>query len=180
MNKADFIPSVVDKVYTQSYEAKPVIEGVKIVKLTNFISEEGDFSEILRLDSAGEVEGLPGFKIAQINRTKLMPQAVKAWHVHYNQDELFYVAPIYDLFIGLWDVRKGSKTEGVSMRMAVGSGNSQLVYVPHGVAHGNANFSYDPIQMYYFINNKFDVNNPDEHRIPWDALGADFWTPQRD
>lgn len=179
MNKSDLLPDAQSKIYTQSYEANPAIDGVKLIPLKNFVSEEGDFSEILRLKD-GEVEGFPGFKVQQINRTKLIPQAVKAWHVHFDQDELFYIAPMYDLFIGLWDVRKESKTAGVTTRLSLGGGNSQLLYVPHGVAHGNANFSYEPIQMYYFINKQFNPKNPDEHRIPWNALGADFWSPKRD
>ena len=35
-------------------------------------------------------------------------------------------------------------------------------------------------ELLYFVDQKFDINNPDERRIPWDSLGENFWKPQRD
>jgi hypothetical protein len=29
--------------------------------------------------------------------------------------------------------------------------------------------------MIYFVNQCFDATNPDERRLPWNALGDDFW-----
>lgn len=180
LNLEDIDESVRNKVYLQNYDKHEYIEGVKIIELVNYINEDGDFSEILRLNSVGEVEQIPGFKLAQINRTMLNPQSIKAWHLHFKQDEIFYIAPIFGLFVGLWDVRKNSPTAGKIMRIALGSGQSHLLYVPRGIAHGNANFTFEPIQLYYLTNNLFNPQTPDEHRIKWDALGTEFWKPQRD
>ncbi len=177
---ADIEDNIQPKIYTQNYNFDTHIEGVKIIKLTNHIGEEGDFSEIMKLNSTGEVKEVPGFKLEQINRTKLSPKSVKAWHLHFKQDEIWYIAPPYHVFVGLWDVRKSAKTVGKTMRIGLGGGESRLLYIPRGVAHGSANFSYEPVQLYYFTNEAFDPDNPDEKRINWDALGPEFWQPARD
>lgn len=168
------------EVKVQDYSKKEVIEGVKIVNLNDITDEVGDFCEILRIDSKGELELFPGFKLAQINRTRLLPGSVKAWHLHFKQDELWYVPPLFHLFVGLWDVREKSPTKGATMRIALGDGKSRLLYIPKGVAHGSAVFSTEPVNLYYFVNQQFNIKDPDERRIRWDYLGAEFWTPQRD
>lgn len=164
-----------DKVYEQDYSPKPAIDGVKVLKFKNFVGENGDFTELMRLNQSGESEMLPGFKPRQINRSKQYDKAIKAWHLHYNQDEIWYVPPDEHLLLGLWDVREGSKTKGILQKIPLGGGNSIAVYIPRGVAHGAANFSGKKANVYYFVNNQFNPEHPDEHRLPWDAAGAEFW-----
>ena len=167
------------KIYVQDYSAKPQIEGVKIIFVRNFIGEDGDFSEIIRLTN-GEIEGIEGMKVAQVNRSKLLPGSIKGWHLHFKQEDIFYLPPSDSLLVGLWDVRQSSPTSGVSMKITLGAGQSSLLYIPRGVAHGMTNISGEPIDLFYFVNQQFDVKNPDERRLPWDSLGADFWTPKKD
>lgn len=168
------------KVYIQKYEPKEFIKDVKIIDINSKIDEEGDFSEILRINDKNEVESLPGFKILQVNRSRLFPKAVKAWHLHLRQDELWYVVSQDNLLVGLWDIRKKSPTNGKVMRLTMGGGKAQLLFIPKGVAHGSANLIDQPVTMWYFTNQRFSLKNPDEGRINWDALGADFWKPLRD
>lgn len=175
-----FNASVQDAIYTQKYPAYSPIEGVQLIPLKNIPGDEGDFSEIARLNEHGALEYLPDFKLQQINRTLLFPQSVKAWHVHQQQDEIWYVSPHTQLFVGLWDVRADSKTSDQMMRINVGSGHSRLLFIPHGVAHGSANFWHQDVELFYLVNRQFDLTQPDEFRIPWDAKGAEFWTPERD
>ncbi|MEK7518059.1 MAG: dTDP-4-dehydrorhamnose 3,5-epimerase family protein [Patescibacteria group bacterium] len=168
------------KIYTQNYSHKTNIEGVKIIPLTNHPGEEGDFSEIVKIDKDNQVVGLPNFTVVQINRTKLNPKSIKAWHLHFSQDEVWYVIPSCELMVGLWDVREESPTKNATMRIVLGGGNSQLLFIPKGVAHGSSNFSGKETELFYFTNQRFDIKNPDEHRIPWDALGDRFWSPKKD
>lgn len=168
------------KVYKQDYSKKPVIEGLQIVPLTSHIGEEGDLSEIIKITELGDLEHLPGFHIAQINRTRLNAGSIKAWHLHLEQDEIWYLPPTFELLVGLWDVRRESSTKGISMRFVMGGGSSQLIFIPHGVAHGSANFTNKNAELFYFINKRFDMHNSDEKRMPWDSLGKDFWTPEKD
>ena len=37
----------------QDYSAKPTIDGVKIIPIKNFVGEDGDFSEIIRMTESG-------------------------------------------------------------------------------------------------------------------------------
>lgn len=176
----DIDEKIKPKVYTQNYDHKPTIDGVKIIQLKEMSGEDSDFSEILRITSSGEAELFPGFRIAQINRSTQIAGSVKAWHLHLIQDEIWYVPDESRLLTGLWDVRANSPTKGVTMRIPMGGGSRRMVFIPHGVAHGSVNLTAQTGSIMYFMNSQFDTKNPDEHRIPWDALGADFWTPQRD
>lgn len=176
----DLVSEIREKVYFQDYNAKNQISGVKILPLKTFVSEEGDFSEIIRLSSQAELKEFPGFQLAQINRTMLLPSSIKAWHLHLKQDEIWFVIPSGHILVGLWDVRKNSTTSDATMRIILGGGQSKLLFIPKGVAHGSLNLSQEPTQIFYFVDQQFDIYNPDEKRIPWDAKGKDFWKPQRD
>lgn len=167
------------KLYKQNYISSRSIEGVRLVELKNIPSEEGDFSEIVRLDK-GKIKQIPDFEVAQINRTKLFPGSVKAWHLHFKQDFIWYISPFDHLFVGLWDLRKKSKTNGKSMRIILGSGKSQLLLIPKGVAQGTAVFQHLPLDLYVLSNQQFNIKKPDEKRLPWDSLGQNFWAPKKD
>lgn len=162
------------------YSTKSQIDGVKIIGLKTFLSEEGDFGEIMRLNSRAEFKDIPKFSVAQINRTMLLPGSIKAWHLHLRKNEIWFVAPSGHLLVGLWDVRKSSPTSGAILRIILGGGHSQLLYIPKGVAHGSLNLAQTSSELFCFVNKQFDINNPDEERIPWDAKGKDFWKPQGD
>ncbi|MEK7079418.1 MAG: dTDP-4-dehydrorhamnose 3,5-epimerase family protein [Patescibacteria group bacterium] len=168
------------QVYNQDYSPASEIDGVQVIKLKHVISDEGDFAEVMRLNDKGELDQIPGFRIAQINRTRLFPNSIKAWHVHFKQDEAWYVPRSYQLFVGLWDLRKKSVTNKKIMRINLGGGNSALLFIPKGVAHGSMNLSSQPVELFYFVNQQFNPQDPDEKRIHWDAAGKEFWTPERD
>lgn len=176
----DIDDKIKSKVYTQNYSKKTGIEGVRLIPLINHVGEEGDLSEIIKTDDHGNIIDFPGFTIVQINRTRLNPKSIKAWHLHFKQDEIWYVVPNAELLVGLWDVRKVSPTKNATMRIVLGGGGSPLLYIPRGVAHGSANLTNQAVELFYFVNQTFNLKDPDEHRIPWDAKGENFWTPQRD
>ncbi len=167
------------KISVQDYSPKQTIDGVKIIELKKFVGEDGHFSEIIHFKENGESEEFPGFKAAQINRGKVLSGTVKAWHMHLRQDEIWYVYPEDHLFVGLLDLRKDSKTKDMSIKLVLG-GKSRLLFIPKGVAHGCANFTQNSINLFYLVSQKFDINNPDEQRLPWDALGKDFWEPKKE
>jgi len=172
--------SLKDKVYNQDYNPKPTIDGVKVLSIRHFVGENGDFSELFRVNKSGESEAVPGFYVRQINRSKQYDKAVKAWHLHHKQDEIWYVPPDEHLLLGLWDVREGSSTKGALQKIPLGGGKSIAVYIPRGVAHGAVNFSGKKANVYYFVNNQFDAEHPDEKRLPWDAAGKEFWESPKD
>lgn len=167
------------KLYTQKYTSGNIIQDVKKIPLKHFVGDEGDFGELMRLTETGAVEAFPEFQVRQISRSRVEPKAIKGWHIHFNQDELWYVAPSEQLMIGLWDCREESESANTTMRINLGGGISQFLYIPRGVAHGCTNFTTKPVDLIYFMNNTFNVDAPDEQRIPFDTL-PDFWKPERD
>ncbi len=176
ISKDSIIAEAKDKVFVQDYSKKTLIDGVKIVEIKNMVGEDGDLSELLRLSENGEAEGFPGFHVRQINRSKMLPNIVKAWHLHYKQEEIQTVRPEDHLIFGLWDVREGSPTKNVTMKFAVGGGKAALLYIPKGVAHGYMNVLHKSVTVVYFVSEQFDINSPDENRLPWDSLPG-FWEP---
>lgn len=175
----DMLPDYQDKISVQSYKPGEKIDGVKIEERTIFSAHDGTFEELLRVSDDEMLVGFDGFKLKQVNRSILLPNSIKAWHVHLNQEDVWYVPPQDYVVLGLWDMRKNSKTAGKSEKIVMGGGRSRLVYIPRGVAHGGANFSHAPATIFYFVNQHFDMESPDEKRISWDALGEGFWVPER-
>lgn len=180
MDIQDVDEQVAPHIYTEDYTPKVQIEGVALIPIKRSVADEGDFSEIIRLNKEGEIQAVPGFKLAQVNRTEVFAGSVKAWHMHLHQNEIWYLPPQFQLMVGLWDLRKNSPTKGKTMRINLGGGNSNMLYIPSGVAHGSAVFGNGPVNLYYFVDHHFDIQNPDEKRIRWDYLGKEFWSPERD
>ena len=59
----------------------------------------------------------------------------------------------------------------------LGDGNSRLVRIPPGVAHGVRNIGTTRGRMIYFVDTHFSPapEDTDEGRLPWDFAGADAW-----
>ena len=178
LSESDILEPIRRNISIQTYGAKIEINGVKIVDLRHFSGEDGVFEELLRIDSEGVIENFPGFKVAQISRSQIVPGAIKAWHLHFKQDDLWFVPPEDHAMVGLWDLRSQSPTTDQKMRVTLGAGIARLVYIPRGVAHGIVNLSSKSSSIFYFVNQQFNAEEPDERRLPWDEVGANFWKPE--
>jgi dTDP-4-dehydrorhamnose 3,5-epimerase len=164
----------------QSYAPRPRIEGVEIVDLTRFADDGGSITELARLVD-GTPKALPGFTLRQINFSEIEPGAIKAFHLHARQTDVWYVPPRDRLLLILHDVRKGSGSDGVTMRFMLGAGMSRFVRIPPGVAHGVRNLGAAAGHIIYFTDLHFspDPSDCDEGRLPWDYLGAEAWDMTR-
>jgi dTDP-4-dehydrorhamnose 3,5-epimerase len=160
----------------QDYSKKTVIEGVQLINLNMFIDDGGSLAEIVRFDENGNLQILPEFKVRQTTFSQMLPGTIKAFHLHYNQEDVWFIMPYDRLLIGLFDCRKDSPTFNQQMRFVLGAGRATALYIPRGVAHGLANLWSQPANMIYLVNQCFDASEPDERRLPWDILGEDFWT----
>jgi len=160
----------------QSYARRPVIHDVQIVELTRFQDEGGAMTELARVVD-GVPKGLAGFTLRQINFSEVEPGAVKAFHLHTRQTDVWYVPPSDRLLLILSDVRRDSPTEGTTMRFMLGNGASRLVRIPPGVAHGVKNLGTAMGRIIYFVDVQFSAAaaETDEGRLPWDFAGADIW-----
>jgi len=169
-------------VTTQSYGAGTRIDGVELVDLTRFRDEGGSMLELARFDGGGRIPGLPGFEPRQINYSTLEPGTIKAFHLHREQTDVWFVPEHDRILLVLHDVRKGSPTLGEGMRFLLGDGVSRWVRIPPGVAHGCRNVGTATARIVYFTDRHFDPDPDrcDEGRLPWDRFGADVWETRRD
>lgn len=161
---------------TQDYAPRTAIAGVEILQLRQLSDDGGDFIELTRIGPNGELLARPGMCVRQVNYSRVLPGAIKAFHLHLNQEDVWFVPPEDRLLVGLVDVRRDSPTYEQRMRLVLGAGQTRMVYIPRGVAHGAANPWQQPAQLMYFVNQHFSLDDPDERRLPWDICGADFWS----
>lgn len=163
------------KVFDQTYEPKPTIEGVEITQIAWQSDDGGNFTEVARL-GGGQVAGLKSpFEAKQLSMSILTPGAIKAFHLHYTQDDIWYTLPTERLVVNLHDVREDSPTFDTHMRLILGGGKNFSLRIPKGVAHGIANVYDRNMMMFYITDVQFDIKNPDEHRLPWDIFGTEIW-----
>jgi dTDP-4-dehydrorhamnose 3,5-epimerase len=165
----------------QDYARKPGIEGVVLSDLRRFHDETGSMTELVRLEG-GRAAGLEGFVVAQVNFSTLEPGQIKAFHVHRRQTDVWFVPTSDRILLVLADVREGSPTEGSLLRLVLGDGDSRLVRIPPGVAHGCSNVGGGTARIVYFTDLPFspEPGETDEGRLPWDHFGAGVWDPARD
>ena len=177
---SQFKKSSEDAYSVQDYGARSAIEGVELIPLRRFNDDGGSMTELARLDG-GTHEAMEGFDVRQMNYSILEPLAIKAFHLHRRQTDVWFVPPSDKILLVLADVRTGSSSEGVVQRIILGDGNSQLVRIPPGVAHGCRNLRpTDPGSIIYFVDVQFSVGEEcDEGRLPWDHFGADVWEVER-
>lgn len=175
----DILVRLKEQVFVQDYSKKKIIDGVKVIEIKRFSGEDGNFSELLRVSDSGTLESAPDFKLKQMNYSHILPGAIKAWHVHFNQEDIWFVPPEDHMIMGLWDLRNDSDSKDLKMRIVLGAGTTKLIYVPRGVAHGVVNVSKKTGTIIYFVNQQFSAADPDEKRLRWDAAGADFWIPEK-
>ena len=165
---------------TQDYAMAPKIHGVEILHLKRHNDDGGALTELGRF-TAGVHEALTGFTLAQVNYSEIEPGVIRAFHLHRRQTDIWYVPPEDKLLLVLVDVRAGSATEGQTMRLVLGDGNSRLVRIPPGIAHGVKNLARGTGHIIYFVDLQFspDPASCDEGRLPWDYAGPDIWDVSR-
>ena len=176
----DLTPAAKRAYQIQSYGPAPTIEGVQIIELKRFSDDGGSMTELARLTD-GHPQAFDGFSIRQINYSELSPGAIKAFHLHTRQTDVWFVPPGDRMLVVLVDVRQGGKTEGVRMRLMLGDGASRLLRIPPGVAHGLRNLGEARGRVIYFTDLHFSPEPAtcDEGRLPWDYAGADVWDVTR-
>ena len=176
----DLTPAAKRAFRIQSYGPAPAIDGVEIVELKRFSDDGGSMTELARLTD-GHPQSIAGFTLRQINFSEVEPGAIKAFHLHQRQTDVWYVPPTDRMLLVLIDTRQGSKTEGARMRLTLGAGASRLVRIPPGVAHGVRNLAATAGRIIYFTDVHFspEPSMCDEGRLPWDYAGAEIWEVTR-
>jgi dTDP-4-dehydrorhamnose 3,5-epimerase len=164
----------------QDYSPAGAIDGVQVVELRRFNDDGGSLTELGRLQG-GVHAALPGFEVKQVNYSEVEPGAIKAFHLHRRQTDVWFVPPADKMLLVLLDVRAESKSVNVRRRVVLGDGNSRLVRIPPGVAHGVKNLASTRGCIIYFVDTHFSPSPDqcDEGRLPWDFAGAEIWDVTR-
>ncbi len=176
----EFTPEAKRAFQIQAYGPAPSFAGVQIVELKRHHCDGGSMTDLARLVD-GRPEALAGFTLRQINYSELEPDAIKAFHLHLRQADVWYVPPSDRVLVVLVDVREASPTTGTKMRLMLGSGASRLLRIPPGVAHGAKNLGTATGRIIYFTDVHFspEPGSCDEGRLPWDYAGAAIWDATR-
>lgn len=176
----DFNDAAAARYGVQDYRARARIDGVEVIPLRRFNDDGGAMTELGRLDG-GVHQLVPGFTVRQVNYSIMEPLAIKAFHLHKRQTDVWYVPPSDKILLVVADVRRGSPTEGEVRRMVLGDAGSFLVRIPPGVAHGAKNLRpTTPGAIVYFVDVQFSTDEQcDEGRLPWDHFGAEVWEVER-
>lgn len=134
------------------------IEGLIIKKLRVIPDERGFLMEMLRCDD-------DFFKaFGQVYLSVAYPGVVKGWHYHKHQTDHF-AAVKGMLKVVLYDMRKGSKTEGVINEFFIGEKNPVLLVIPPMVVHGMKAIGTEPGYLVNCPDKPYNYDKPDEHRI---------------
>src|SRR3989442_9275985 len=144
----DLTPHAKRDFQNQSYSPAPRIDGVELVELKRFADDGGSMTELARLTD-GLPQAFAGFTVRQINYSEVEPGAIKAFHLHHRQTDVWYVPPSDRMLLVLIDVRQASKTEGTRMRLTLGAGASRLVRIPPRVAPAALNTAPPPRRIIY-------------------------------
>ncbi|NOZ94510.1 MAG: spore coat protein [Acidobacteria bacterium] len=157
----------------KEYAPSTPIEGVEILRLERHVDDRGLFLEIFRRRAthpgsdvlAAFFQDVP---VAQMNYSVVdSDSTVKGLHYHLKQSDVWFCPPDSKMKIVLWDLRKASSTSGATQVIVSGGGRDLWLKIPPGVAHGYRALSR-PCALLYIVTREFDLDDPDEYRIPWD------------
>ncbi len=145
-----------------------MIDGVAIKNLKTHRDERGYFREIIRATDDFFEEGF-----GQWSHSLMYSGVIKAWHIHKNQTDWWYVYTGV-LKVALYDKRPKSSTCGQTMEIMLGENqDASVLKIPPGVAHGCKCIS-GPASLFYITSHTY--NPQEEGRIPHDdsEIGYDW------
>lgn len=147
---------------------KATIEGVQLIDLKVHSDNRGWLSEIVRSDD----DYFKGFgQLYIVNNFD--KKAVRAFHMHLNQDEIFIASNGTLQFI-LVDERKGSSSYKEMNCFILDASRPQCLIVPRGIQHGSMAL-VEKSQIVALTNEPYNPRQPDEIRVPFDHYG-DIWS----
>jgi dTDP-4-dehydrorhamnose 3,5-epimerase len=146
------------------------IHGVVLVPVTPHPDLRGFFAETYRRD------WIPGMEeMVQGNVSRSRPNVLRGLHYHRRQADYWTVLEGV-AFVGLFDLRRGSPTEGSKAEVELSAEALRCLYIPKGVAHGF--YTADGIVLQYLVDRYY--SGDDEFGVAWDdpSLGIDWPTTQ--
>ncbi len=140
------------------------------VDLTSHADERGSVSEVYR------GSWLPGTRpIVQANLSVSRPGVLRGLHFHREQCD-YWVPVAGAAFVGLYDLRRGSPTEGIKAELRIGDDDRRALLIPPGVAHGF--YAESNLRLLYFVDAYF--TGEDEFGLAWDDPEVGIQWPTRE
>jgi dTDP-4-dehydrorhamnose 3,5-epimerase len=163
----------------QAYPAAPIIEGVTLRRLAKHRADNGWFMEVVRLTD-GRVEGdADAFTVRQLSVSQAAPGRINAFHIHPKRPQAErWTVLSGQLSVWLVDCRATSSTQGVRRRVVLSGEEPALLSIPPGVAHGYKAGAQGALLL-YAVSEQFDLQDPNEGRLPWDHWGREPWEEDR-
>jgi dTDP-4-dehydrorhamnose 3,5-epimerase len=131
-----------------------MIEGLRRLELARHADERGWFAELARASGLAK-------PIRQVNLSHSSRGVIRGLHYHERgQDDLFVC------LAGTVRVVVLDRTSGETFSEDIGDENPVAIYVPGIHAHG-----YEALTdalFAYLVTEEYDLENPDEHGVPWD------------
>ncbi len=143
-----------------------LIDGVEVKILKRHYDDRGFFEEIIRVDDDFFKEGF-----GQWSHSVMYTDVIKSWHIHSRQCD-WWAVPIGVILTVLYDKRIDSKTRGSINEFIMGN-EPFVLKIPPGVAHG-CKVLQGPAHLMYITSELYDVENPDEGRIPHDSANIGY------
>lgn len=152
------------------------LEGVQVFDIKKNPDERGFFAEVARkdwLDVFGEKW------VSQANLSASYPGMIRAWHRHDRGQIDYFMVLKGAMKIVAYDGIQNSPTFGKMAEVVGSEERLQIIRIPGKYWHGTKTVSDTPSLTMYFVNNMYDIKNPDEERKPWnDASIIDPRTKQ--
>jgi len=135
------------------------IRGVVLSRLSSHDDDRGSLTEIWRREwIAGSSE------MVQAVLSHSRAGVLRGLHVHAEQADYWCVVSGV-AFVGLFDLRAGSPTEGVKAEVRIeADAERQGLYIPPGVAHGF--YAETDVHLQYLVDRVF--TGADEFGLAWD------------
>jgi dTDP-4-dehydrorhamnose 3,5-epimerase len=147
------------------------IDGARLIPLTSHPDERGSFTEAYR---RSWVPG--GREMVQGNLSFSRAGALRGLHFHRRQADYWCVVQ-GKAFVGLYDLRRGSPTEGAKDEVPLSSEDQRrALYIPPGVVHGF--FAETDMLLYYLVDEYY--TGDDEFGIAWDDRDVGIAWPGND
>ncbi len=114
-------------------------------------------------------------RFGQTTFTVAYPGAIKAFHWHRRQDDVWFVASGKALIV-LYDRRWDSPTAGQVQTLTAGADDWKVLAIPAGVVHGYKVLGDQPVLLLYHTTQAYNPGAPDEERLPYDDphIGFDW------
>jgi dTDP-4-dehydrorhamnose 3,5-epimerase len=139
-----------------------MIDGIKIVPLTQIVDERGKIMHMLKATD-------PHFiRFGEIYFSCAWPGVVKAWHIHQSMTVNNAVLCGRAKLVA-YDLREDSPTKGRLQEIFVGEDNYCLVQIPPGIANGYKAYGDKMVIM---------ANCATEPHSPTEMLRLDTSSPQ--